>query len=262
MSRILLTSPTQFYVRRDGDNANDGLSDSASGAFETGQGAIDHLAQNYDGGNNTITVNFSHEEHNGGMSLRTIPGSGAVVLNGNVAAPRNCPLFVSNNFPVNYPGGFSVYIVQGFWIKALTAGYSSLRATEKGRLKYAYIDFGQTGHAHVMAGRDGNVFSNGNNTISGGGNCHYYAEQGAFVQEASRVITFLDHPQFTQAFARATQQSRVIIPGNTWTGDVDSTYTPTHHVTSLSYIGTNQQGANYIPGNATFGYEDTKSMLD
>lgn len=251
--RTVMTGGRILYVRLDGSDLNDGSADDAEHAFATGQAAIEYAALYLDTGRSALTVQFSDESdeapHTAGMSLKTVPGAGAVIIQGNVSTPRNCPLFVENNYPVNYPGGFSVYLVRGFWIKALTAGYGSLRATEMGRLKFDAIDFGVTGHAHVIAARGGHNFCNGDYAISGGGLSHFYSEEAGLVHVPSRTITASGNPVFSQAFARATANSEIIAPANTWAGDYDtSASTKKFSVESKSYIGTNFAGADYFPG--------------
>lgn len=251
--RSVMTGGRILYVRLDGSDLNDGSADDAAHAFATGQAAIDYAAQYIDTGRSALTIQFSDESeetpHTAGMSLRTVPGAGTVIIQGNISTPRNCPLFVSNNFPVNYPGGFTVYLVRGFWIKAFTSGYGSLRTTEMGRLKFDAIDFGITGHAHIIAARSGHNFCNGNYVISGGGLSHMYSDEQGLVHVPSRTITASGNPVFSQAFARATGNSNIIAPANIWAGDYDtSASTKKFSVEGKSYIGTNDAGANYFPG--------------
>ena len=57
--RTRLTGDTIYYVRTDGSDSNDGLTNTAAGAFLTPQGLIDHLKQDVDFGGRNVTINIA-----------------------------------------------------------------------------------------------------------------------------------------------------------------------------------------------------------
>jgi hypothetical protein len=110
MAHQLLTANTTFFIRTDGNDANDGLTDSPSGAFLTWQAAYDHIVANYDFDGFTVTMKA------GGTGSRTFTvsgdhllaltaawlGGGSLIIEGDNTTPANVILSTVGG------GGFDV----------------------------------------------------------------------------------------------------------------------------------------------------------
>ncbi len=111
---IWLTSNTNFYVRPDGNDSNDGLSNNASGAFKTIQGALDNISSNYNLNVYSVTINvadgqyssFRLPKYNTSTGIINIVGAsreGVVITGENIGAIRsvtNSGSYVLRNFTV------------------------------------------------------------------------------------------------------------------------------------------------------------------
>jgi hypothetical protein len=103
--RERLTANRTYYVRTDGSDSNNGLTDSAGGAFLTIQKAIDTVAS-IDLGPFNVTIQVRAGTYTSGATV-TGPwlGSGTVTLLGDTATPSNVVISVTNNYGVQVRGG-------------------------------------------------------------------------------------------------------------------------------------------------------------
>jgi hypothetical protein len=86
-AKIRILSSKTFYVRSDGDDANDGLTNTAGGAFETIQGAFDAISTRYEAGGGTITIKIGLAGSYVGAHIHDY--SGPIILDGDVASPTS-----------------------------------------------------------------------------------------------------------------------------------------------------------------------------
>ena len=88
--REVLTAPRTYYVRTDGNDGNDGLTDSSSGAFLTIQHAIDAAAA-LDTSIHDVTIRIGNGTHkyDDSILLKSAIGSGKIWLRGDDANPGN-----------------------------------------------------------------------------------------------------------------------------------------------------------------------------
>ena len=96
-SREVLTSNRTYYVRTDGSDSNDGLTDSSGGAFLTIQKAVDVVAaldiSVYD-----VTIQVKDGTYTGAVILEApLVGSGKLTIQGNSGTPSNVLISVTSN---------------------------------------------------------------------------------------------------------------------------------------------------------------------
>ena len=87
--RELLTADRTYYVRTDGSDSNDGLSNSAGGAFLTIQKAIDMTAA-LDLSIFDVTIQVGSGASWAPFELKSTAGAGKVTILGDEATPSNC----------------------------------------------------------------------------------------------------------------------------------------------------------------------------
>ena len=77
-----LTADTTFYVRTDGSDSNDGLTNSAGGAFRTIQGAINHVVSNYNMDTHQATISVQPGTYDGFTLVGYSATTGTVMIKG------------------------------------------------------------------------------------------------------------------------------------------------------------------------------------
>lgn len=87
--RELVTANRTYYVRPDGSNSNDGLSNTAGGAFLTIQKAADVVAGLDISPGFVVTVQVAAGTYNEVVIIRNSAGAGGVVFDGDTTTPSN-----------------------------------------------------------------------------------------------------------------------------------------------------------------------------
>ena len=123
-ARDVFTAARTYYVRTDGNNSNNGRSNTASGAFLTIQKALDVVGE-LDTGIYNVTIQVQDGTWTESLTLEQPLGHGNCILQGNTTTPANCVLSVTS---ANAIFGYSVarWIIKGFKITVATAGHALL----------------------------------------------------------------------------------------------------------------------------------------
>src|SRR5688500_2241633 len=94
--REILTASRTYYVRTAGNDSNDGLSDTSSGAFLTIQRAVDEVANTLDINAQEVVIQVADGAYNAPVALRPFLGTGPVTIRGNVTTPANVTITVAD----------------------------------------------------------------------------------------------------------------------------------------------------------------------
>lgn len=243
--RETLSANRTYYVRPDGSNSNDGLSNTSGGAFLTIQKAAD-TAASIDFHGFTVTVQIADGTYTEQVTLRRCVGqAGAanLVIAGNASTPANVVVTQAVSFGSTFdvPIGTAVTI-KDLKVAATNNGYGFHNGG--GDLRWLNVDFGTCGSYHVFA-EAGVSSASGNYAISGDAVSHWYSSSGGHIKVQSRTITASGTRAFT-IFVQAVDGS-ITSNGCTFSG----TYTGTRYIPSLNgVIQTYGGGASYFPGNA------------
>jgi hypothetical protein len=241
--REVLTANRTYYVRTDGSDSNNGLANTAGGAFLTIQKAINTIAaldiSTYD-----VTIQVGDGTYTGTATVNgPWVGSGTVTLSGNLTTPSNVLLNSAGSCIVVQSGGRLT--VQGMRLQA--AG-GCLVATTNGFINMlTKIEFGTTSFAHVYVSMGGNIASTSNYSIVGGAPVHMQAESGGDIQFILMTVTLTGTPNFAAAFAVGGRAGIVESYMQTFSGSATGAR---YSAAQNSVIFTNGGGANYFPGNA------------
>lgn len=218
--RETLTANRTYYVRADGSNSNNGLTNTSSGAFLTLQKAYDLICSMLDLGGYTVTVQIADGTYTGGLLIsQPWTGGGAVTFQGNVSTPANVLLNVTNTDAIKVTAPLpGILIIKGFKITTVTTGYG-IYLKAPGSLQYGNINFGACATGHIIAdGPGANLAAISNYTISGGASFHIITNGPARAQVNSLTLTIIGTPAFASAFVFATRLSIIEISGNTYSG--------------------------------------------
>lgn len=195
--RELLTAARTYYVRTDGNDAHDGLTDSAAGALLTTQAAIGK-SMALDSGSFDVTIQMGDGTRTaGGVFDGALVGNGHLILTGNAANPGNVVITVDAGDAINATRGADI-IVQNMKLQA--ANGDAIRAIYGGRVTFNNVIFGPS-LFHLEAYWRGEIFNAGNYTIAAGGTAHAHAYGRGYIHLTDGTVTITGTPNFSSFFA-------------------------------------------------------------
>ena len=238
--RALLTANRTYYVRTDGSDSNDGLSNSSGGAFLTIQKAIDVV-----GGLDTsiydVTISIASGTYTTPIVLKNFVGAGLCTL--------TCP---SGTAVISVTGSNAIRgtlitsryrLGAGIRIQTTTSG--SCIYLEKSALQLEGCEFGACASVHVVLDSAWCYVLAGY-TISGSAAQHILASTGSqFIYLGGLTIALTGTPAFNP-FVNATLGSVVRAAGLTFSGSA----TGSRYSATLNGAISSGGNPNYFPGNA------------
>ncbi len=245
--REKLTAARTYYVRTDGNDANNGLANTAGGAFLTIQKAVDVVFGALDLGGYNVTIQLADGSYSAGMAQASPQvGAGLITIQGNASSPGNVIVTATAAAAVAVRGG-AVMHVKDFEVRTVTSG-TCLLASTGAFLSFANMRVGPCANHQIRADDMGRIQCTGNYAIVGGGQSHWCAVGGGLIRCQSRTITLTGTPAFSAAFANNQICGMSIVNVNTFSGSA----TGTRYVidtNSVVYVG--GAGVGYLPGNAS-----------
>lgn len=244
--REVLAAARTYYVRTDGSNSNNGLSNTAAGAFLTIQKAIDTV-YTLDINTQNVTIQVATGTYTGTIVLNgPFLGSGVVMILGDVTTPSNVFINVSNNIAL-LAQGCAQLTIKGCKIASSGSSNASLYATGGATINFDKMDFG-AGDRQIQASAGGFVkcFS-GSYTISAGGGVHIFCSSASVVVTEIVVVTLTGTPAFTIAFIQCGYNGTAFIDGNTYTGAATGSR---YNISANAVVYTGGAATTYPPGNA------------
>jgi hypothetical protein len=243
-----LTAAVTYYVRTDGSNSNNGLSNSAGGAFLTIQKAIDVLAS-VNLNQQTVTIRVADGTYTGGVSINTAfinPPNTGVIVEGNTTTPSNVLLNLTNANGFTVTNG-AILTVRGFKIQIATSG-SGFYVNQRGVIYWSSIDFGTVPSFHMDVFQDGFAQSVGNYSISGGAVGHMHAMQGGKILNNLNTVTITGTPAFGSFFIGVAGPGSAQCIGQTYTGSATGQRFLVHNNGFID-LGNTGGSITYFPGN-------------
>lgn len=244
--REKLSGNRTYYVRTDGSNSNNGLTNTSGGAFLTLGYAYLIVLQSLDLNGYTVTIKVADGTYTAGINASgPLVGGGALVIEGNTATPANCIINATsaNAFSAAYSASFTV---KGFKITTTTAG-SCIYALYNGIIYFDKINFGACAASHMTASDGGRIMSTlvSSYTISGGAVSHVHAYAMGEISIGYNTITVTGTPAFSVYFA-GTAVGFISFEGSTFSGGATGTRYLSH---KNGVIDTNSAGSTFLPGS-------------
>lgn len=252
--REKLSASRTYYVRTDGNDSNDGLTDSSGGAFLTIQKAVDTVAT-LDINGQTVTIQLGDT---GGspytaVSLKNVTGfsaPGNLVIQGNSSTPANVEISASGGACVLAENITTIWDVKDLKVTN-SAGYG-LRASNA-TMRFSGIDFGACsgGFGYQMSSEYGGfIVAIGNYTVSGNAARHWNATNNGRIATNGRLINYTAGVAYTYN-AYANLLGLLAINGMTFSGSYSSVTGARYYSNANSVIFTNAGGASYLPGSTS-----------
>ena len=247
--RKKLTAPITYFVRTDGNNANDGLANTPASAFLTIQAAVNVILRDLDTRGYDTTIQVADGVYSSGAVIQSpVQGGGIVSIIGNVTTPTNVVINTAtgSNAITSYYHPTPIQ-VSGFKLNSPNA--YGLLAAQNARIQFSAINFGFSGTGgHILATNSSIIQATGNYTVSGNASRHVDAQFISTVRVPSLTVTVSGTPAFSANFADAYHISCVDYTGTTITGAATGQrYNATAN--SLIRTGAGNAAAAYFPGS-------------
>jgi hypothetical protein len=241
-ARDLLTANRTYYVRTDGSDSNDGLTNSSAGAFATLQKAINVVAT-LDLSIHDATIQLGNAGTYAGATVSAPfvggPGSSVKII-GNTGSPSSyvlsSKLRVENFGQVSIEG---VDFTSSNWAIDVE-NYALCLVT-------GAVIFGACTSGHMNVQGNSSIKITANYTIDGGGPWHVICGRKSYWSGTFLTITLTGTPAFSQHFANASHLSLIDIFLNTFNGSATGVRYRSHLNSEIFTAG---GGASYLPGNS------------
>ena len=264
MGREVLTSPRTYYVRTDGSDSNNGLTNTAAGAFLTIQRAVDVVSNTLDMGSNQVVIQVGPGTY-AAVTLKPCTGTLTFPVNlvGDTTTPSNVLITTSTaTAAIAIVGANNLWAVKGFKVSATGSASYGAWAHQMANLYLYQMEFGACVVAHMTARQGGLINPVANYTISGNAQSHFLTISNGLIQGNALTVTLTGTPAFSSAFASTSNagviQTTSFVFSGTATGKRFS-------AVNSSIINTGG-GPNYYPGDvagtvASGSYYDTTGSV-
>lgn len=244
--RPKLTAARTYYVRTDGSDSNNGLTNTAGGAFLTIPAAVS-AALSIDMNGHDVLVQVADGTYTNGLSLAYNPvGPGQLSFQGNVSTPANC-IIQATNENAAHVGNHATLNITGFKLVTITGG-NCLDANQRGIINASALEFGTCADTHVHSFNNSIININGNYKISGNALQHYSVHDNSDIAIDGSVITVSGSRTFT-TFTDAEALSLISFISVTFSTNVA---TGKRYVgDSLAIIQTSGAGSTFFPGDVS-----------
>lgn len=243
--RELLSAARTYYVRSDGSDSNNGLSDSSGGAFATIQKALE-VAKALDFGGHAVTIQLGDATYTGALTAPTTTGqalTGDLVIKGNASTPGNTIISTTSANCITAGPAARIH-VQDVELRTTTAG-NCLHAAG-GVITFSNVRFGASAGRHMHAEAAGVIEAAGNYARVGACTYHASVASGGLISVSGRTVTASGTPSHT-VYAYAAENGVVRMSSNTYSGA--STGTRWSAVTGGG-VQTEGGNPNNLPGNS------------
>lgn len=243
-TREKLTSARTYYVRSDGSDSNNGLTNTSGGAFLTVQKAIDILCS-IDLSIYDCTIQIADGTYTAGITLKAyVSGGGNAIISGNPTTPSNVVISTTN---MTSFGGAECgkWRINGVKVQTTTAGYAFLISGKSSSIDLRNINFGPCVNGHVVAASGAFIRFNANWAISGSAPVHLLATDGSTIIATGFTCTLTGTPTLS-TFASASTVSMMNLTSLTFSGSATGTR---YSSTLNAVINTSGGGASYFPGD-------------
>jgi len=212
--REVLTANRTYYVRTDGSDSNDGLTNSSGGAFLTiGKAAA--VAGALDCSIYNVTIDVGAGTFNEDVNLRAMLGSGTFTL---TAAGVSSTTLKSLRFGVRSSWSFGGFTLSGATGVLLLLGPYALCDMNNP------VTFAGGVTDHIIIANNARLTVSVNYTISGGATRHWRCDEpGGVLFAYGRTITLTGTPAFSGQFAYFAYGATGIVGGMTFTGSATGT---------------------------------------
>lgn len=242
--REVLTGNRTYYVRTDGSDSNDGLSNVSGGAFLTIQKAY-NTALTLDLSGYAVTIQIADGTYTSGLSITSPLVGGTLTVKGNATTPDNVLISTAGSSIYVSGAGPSVSIQS---LKVASSSGDGIVVANGANVSGTAISYGTCAGAHLRALSNGVYTPLTSEKWSGNAQGHYLVSSGGIVNGNTVAINVSAAISFSLATVFCETSSIVNFYALTYSG---SAVTGTRYgVIQNSVCNTYGGGASYFPGSA------------
>mgnify|MGYP006921320184 CR=1 FL=1 len=248
--REVLGAVRTYYVRTDGNDSNDGLSNTSGGAWLTLQKAMDHISANLDLGSYNVTVNVADGTYTAGLALKTYRAtSGTISFVGNTTTPANVVVSTTGSTAISTATGATGYFaVSGMELTTTTSGDCAGISGGGIKVSFSSMRFGTSaGGSHVLASQGAKVELTGTNYISGNAAVGLWATRQAMIYVSSSTLNYTTAVTYSAMNFYASENSWIDAFSVTFSGSAVTG--KRYSAVGVSGIFTNGGSSTYIKGS-------------
>lgn len=241
IGREILTSARTYYVRTNGSDSNNGLSNTAGGAFLTLQRAV-NAAYSLDTAGYAISILVANGTYTTGVTITgNLYGNGALTIEGNVTTPASC--VVNANLCFDVRSNSVPVTIRGFKVIASNTG---VFAYQMGNVALGAMEFGACTGGHITANWGSRISLAASYTITGQSNSHFNSQFGSSILVAGATAITITGTLTFGTFASVYHQSCVNVTGITISGGTVSG--TRYSLGNCSFTQGTSGNLNYFPG--------------
>lgn len=253
--RERLTTPRTYYVRPDGNDGNDGLTNSPGGAFRTIRRTIDAVYGGIDLGPFDVTIQLGDGVYQEQVVLLAPHvGAGTITLAGNAGNPASTviegvsPIVPLSIGVVQAANGAAIHL-RDLEVRRTGGGLRCLHAENGGVIDISggNLRFGACNNAHFSAVAGGRIIANyATYALVGNAARHWLAQTGGIIA-AFDVSVDVTGRTFSTCFAESDRLGIITARGSlAFTGSATG---KRYAATLNGIIDTNTADPNRLPGN-------------
>lgn len=241
--REILTAARTYYVRTDGSDSNNGLTNTAGGAFLTLQKALDTYSA-LDASIYSVTIQLADGTYTGNALLRAGLGTADLLIVGNSGTPANVILTATSGWTLTSENSLILLKVESLELRN-SGGTGCLYANQGGRISISNVRFGTSTNFHASTGTRGNLYTHGNYSIVGNATVHWRIGFFGMLYTVGATITMVGTPAFSSVFAQVYSSGQINCASMTFSGSVSG---KRYDCSLRGYINTGGAGTTYLPG--------------
>lgn len=241
-TREKLTAARTYYVRSDGSNSNDGLTDSSGGAFLTIAKAMS-VVSTIDFNGYTVTV----QVRDGTFAGFTVPvtvgqaGVANLVIQGNSSTPAN----VAITSAMTIGAGARATIKD---LAVTSAGHGLVADGAGAVVAFSNISFGACTNAQIYVANCATATMTGNCSFTGASQTRVWARWNAAYVEEFRTCTYTSTPSYSVANMYILSGATVSAAVSTQSGSATGVR---YVVSGNALLETGGGGASFFPGDSS-----------
>lgn len=217
--RERVTSARTYYVRTDGSDSNDGLANTAGGAFLTIQKAVDVACGTLEVvAGITVTIQIGDGTYTAGVIIGSFTGEGTLTIQGNSGTPSNVLVSTTSADAFRINTVRNLPTIKDLKVQTTTVGFG-IGVYDGAIAQFGNIVFGACASGHIAVGTFARLGVTSNYSVTAGAPYHLYLYSYGRFYCSSKTITISGSPTVT-TWLTETGLSYANLAGNTYSGAV------------------------------------------
>lgn len=199
MVRVSLSATTNYYVRMDGSDSNNGLANTAQGAFRTITKALNTVYEAIDLNGQVVIINVADGTYTDPISLYGLPVGASddqpLRIIGNEVSPQNVVISTTGSSAMTMQyGAYALMAGMTFQTSGTGVGWN---VQSNSFLEHRNCRFGNCANEMILTQHHASVRALGTTTVAGNAQYFCHATKRSIIDFAARTIAFSGTPTFS-----------------------------------------------------------------